>query len=230
VGEIVSGTRRLTTADLQVRAARAANGLRSLGIGQGDLIALYLRNDLAFFEASAAAGILGAYPTPVNWHYTPDEARYLFENSGAKAIIIHADLLEPIRSAIPANVPVLTVATPPEIAGAYGIPPQACVAQTGTPDWSAWLESFEPYSGPPKEAPGTIVYTSGTTGHPKGVRRAQPTPEQAAVTNRSLALIFGFAGRAPGRIVSVMPGDSSAPGSAPTSICSRVSTPKTCCA
>jgi long-chain acyl-CoA synthetase len=78
-------------------------------------VALYLRNDLAFFEASFAAGLLGAYPTPVNWHSAPDEARYVFENSGAKAIVIHADLVGPIHSALPPGVPVLAVATPPEV-------------------------------------------------------------------------------------------------------------------
>src|ERR1700756_1783186 len=115
MGEIVSGERRIDIAALNERAARAAAGLRSLGIGREDTIALYLRNDFAFFEASFAAGLLGAYPVPVNWHYTEDEARYLFENSGARAIVIHADLLEPIRAAIPDGVPVLVVRTPAEI-------------------------------------------------------------------------------------------------------------------
>ena len=84
--EIVSGARRLATASLNERAARAATGLASLGVGQGDVIALFLRNDFPFFEASMAANLLGAYPTPVNWHATPEEARYIFENSGAKAV------------------------------------------------------------------------------------------------------------------------------------------------
>src|ERR1700676_5368299 len=113
MGEIVSGDRRLSTEALAARAARAATGLASLGVGRGDTLAVYLRNDLPFFEASYAAGRLGAYPTPVNWHSTEDEARYLFENSGARAIVIHADLIEPVRTALPPGVPVLVVETPP---------------------------------------------------------------------------------------------------------------------
>src|ERR1700676_468012 len=109
MGEIVSGDRRLSTEALAARAARAASGLASLGVGRGDTVAVYLRNDLPFFEASYAAGLVGAYPTPVNWHYTEDEARYLFENSGAKAVVIHADLIEPIRAAFPPGLPVLVV-------------------------------------------------------------------------------------------------------------------------
>ncbi len=193
MGEIISGARRLDLAALEARAARAATGLASLGVERGDLIALYLRNDLPFFEASVAAGVIGAYPTPVNWHYAPAEARYLFENSGARAIIIHADLIEPIREALPPGVPVLVVPTPPEIAEAYGVSPEACAVPAGMTDWTTWLEGFEPYDGPAQAAPGTIIYTSGTTGHPKGVRRRPPTDEQAEATARILTRGFGFA-------------------------------------
>ena len=97
MGDIVSDARRIDTAALDLRAARAASGLASLGVVRGDIIALFLRNDIAFFEASIAAGLIGAYPTPVNWHGTAEEARYIFENSGAKVIVVHADLLGPIQ-------------------------------------------------------------------------------------------------------------------------------------
>ena len=192
MGEVISGQRRLTIEALNARAARAAAGLASLGVGKGDIIAVYLRNDLPFFEASLAAGLLGAYPTPVNWHYTEDEARYLFENSGARAIVIHADLLAPIRGVIPAGVPVLVVETPPEIASAYGVHPTRAAVPVGMTDWSRWLEGFEPHVGDGSAAPGTIIYTSGTTGRPKGVRRHAPSAEQMAVSARILARNFGF--------------------------------------
>ncbi len=195
MGEFISGARRLSLAAIEERAARAAAGLASLGVGRGDLIAVYLRNDLPFFEASLAAGIIGAYPTPVNWHYAPAEARYLFENSGARAIVIHADLIEPIREALPPGVPVLVVPTPPEIAEAYGIAAEARAVPAGMTDWTTWLEGFAPYDGPAETPPGTIIYTSGTTGHPKGVRRSPPTAEQAEAYNRILFNGFGFAGR-----------------------------------
>ena len=207
MGGLISGERTLDAATLQDRAARAAAGLASLGIGKGDLIAIFLRNDFPFFEASAAAGLLGAYPTPVNWHYTIDEARYLFENSGAKAIVIHADLIAPIREALPPGVPVLVVPTPLEIAAAYGISAEARRAPEGSLIWGAWLEGFEPLPPTGVEAPGTIIYTSGTTGRPKGVRRAPPTPEQAAVSATLIGRAFGFVGfGAPDEIVTVVTG------------------------
>ncbi len=206
MGEIVSGARRLTTAGMSERAARAASGLASLGVVAGDIVALFLRNDLAFFEASTAVGLLGAYPTPVNWHGTAEEARYIFENSGAKVVLVHADLLGSIRAAIPPGVIILVVPTPPEIGDAYGIAPEARAVPGDLTNWSDWLEGFAPFQAPPKPPPGTIIYTSGTTGHPKGVRRSQPTPEQYEFGLRNLALIFGFATRAPDKIISVMTG------------------------
>ena len=57
MGEVISGERRISTEALNDRAARAASGLASLGVKAGDLIAIYLRNDIPFFEASIAAGI-----------------------------------------------------------------------------------------------------------------------------------------------------------------------------
>jgi long-chain acyl-CoA synthetase len=208
MSEVTSGTRRISLVALQARASKAATGLASLGVGRGDLIAVYLRNDLPFFEASLAAGIIGAYPTPVNWHCAPAEARYLFENSGARAIVIHADLIGPIREALPPGVPVLVVATPPEIADAYGIAAAKCDVPAGMIDWNAWLEGFPSYAGPPEAAPGTIIYTSGTTGHPKGVRRLPPTPDQAGVRDRVGSSAFGLAGRTDqsGSIVTVVTG------------------------
>lgn len=192
MGKIVSGSREISSELLNENAARAAAGFKSLGIGAGDTIALYLRNDIPFFEAGLAAGLIGAYPVPVNWHYTEDEARYLFENSQAKAIVIHADLIGPIRDAIPAGVPVFVAETPEEISSAYGIAPERTRVPAGATSWSEWIASFEPLPPTPLDPPSTMIYTSGTTGRPKGVRRAPPTPEQAQSFMQVLARGFGF--------------------------------------
>ncbi len=192
MAQVRSGERTITTERINENAARAASGFQSLGIGRGDTVAVYLRNDFPFLEASFAAGLVGAYPVPVNWHYTEDEARYLFENSGAKAIVIHADMLEPIRAAIPKGVAVFVVETPPEIRAAYGIAPELCQVPAEAIEWNRWLADFPPMTGPAAEAPGTIIYTSGTTGRPKGVRRTPPTPEQTAISMAILARGFGY--------------------------------------
>jgi len=206
LGEIVSGDRRISTAELGLRAAKAATAMDSVGVRPGDIIALFLRNDVPFFEASMAAGILGVYPTPANWHATPEEARYILENSGAKVLVIHSDLYEGIKAAVPLGVNVFTVQTPVEIATAYGLPSQHTVAPAGVRDWSSWVDAFAPWSGEVRPNPGTIIYTSGTTGHPKGVRRASPTQEQYDASMRGLVTIFGLTTRPPDQIVSVMVG------------------------
>jgi long-chain acyl-CoA synthetase len=154
--------------------------------------------------------MLGAYPVPVNWHYTPDEAAYLLRDSGAKVVVIHADLVTTVRAAIPDDVTVVVVDTPPEIATAYGlrdVPPVDALR------WDALLDASKPRATPPRPAPSTIIYTSGTTGRPKGVKRSAFTPEQAAAAARMLAVSYGFAahldpgsGRAPDTITTAVLG------------------------
>ena len=192
MSDIWSGDRRLGSDELNRRIARAASGFASLGVEAGDGVALYLRNDFAFFEAGIGAGALGAYSVAVNWHYTIDEARYLFDDAAVKVLVIHADLLAPIRGAIPPGVTVLVVPTPPEIQQAYGLSDEACRVPSGAIDWNVWRDVFVPRTEPPAAIPSAIIYTSGTTGRPKGVRRAALDPDQAAAVARMLAQSYGF--------------------------------------
>jgi len=161
------------------RAARAAAGLRALGVGEGDAIALLLRNDIAFFEATFAARHLGAYPVPINWHFTADEAGYIMHNSGAKVVIAHDDLLPIARAVTPAVQTVLAVATPPEIAAAYNV--SAGPREPRERAWDDLIAAHRPDSNPSTKPRPSMIYTSGTTGRPKGVRREPfdpnaPTP------------------------------------------------------
>src|SRR3954462_8732032 len=59
------GDRVKTKAEMDARAQRAARGYASLGVGSGEVVAVYMRNDFAFMEASLAAGLCGAYVVPV---------------------------------------------------------------------------------------------------------------------------------------------------------------------
>jgi long-chain acyl-CoA synthetase len=192
MGHVWVGDRRLETEDLRLRAEQAAAGFESLGVKAGDGVALYLRNDFVFFEASTAAGTLGAFPVAVNWHYTADEAKYLFEDSGVKVLVIHADLLGPVREAIPAGVTVLVVPVADEIRAAYGLSDAACALRDGEINWEDWRSGFAPRNGAVAEMPSAIIYTSGTTGRPKGVRRPTPTPQQAEAIAGMLAMSYGF--------------------------------------
>ena len=191
-GTIRSGEREVTQQALFERAARAASGFHSLGVRDGDAVGLMLRNDLSFFEAHFAVRTLGAYPVPINWHFQGEEAGYILRDAGAKALVIHADLLPQAAEALPDGLPVLVAETPPEIARAYGLNPgQGRVREEAT-DWASWLEGFEPWAGPAAPERGSMIYTSGSTGQPKGVRREPMTPEQFQKVSERLGTVMGL--------------------------------------
>ena len=139
---------------------------------------------------------IGAYATPINWHGTPDEIGYILRDCGARVLVGHDDLLAGLGDAVPAGVTVLAVATPMEIAAAYGVPEGATLP--GRRDWDDWIAAAaDKPEPPPAPQTGSMIYTSGTTGRPKGVRR-QPTGDDEraarhANTERAYGLIEGEA-------------------------------------
>src|ERR1700704_2050522 len=92
-------------------AARAATGLDAIGVREGDAVALLLRNDFAFIETTQACALLGAYCVPINWHGKADDISYILKDVKAKVLIAHADLITPLRGALPAGLIVLGVPT-----------------------------------------------------------------------------------------------------------------------
>ncbi len=171
---------------------KAATGLASLGVSEGDCVALLLRNDFVFFEAQQAAAALGAYSIPINWHSAPDEVLYVLRDARPKALVAHADLLVAVRHLLPKGLIVLVAQTPAEIARAYKLPDGPCATASGDGAWAPWLSGFEPWTGAPKPTRATMIYTSGTTGNPKGVRRAAAKPEQAAAYVQMIARVYGL--------------------------------------
>ncbi len=190
--QLISGDRCRSQADVRIRADRAAEGLTRLGVGVGDAVALLLRNDIAFFEASLAALRAGASPVPVNWHGTPAETAFVVRDCGAKVLIGHEDLLEPVLPDLPPDIPVLVVETPAEIRAAFGLPIPASHAMTGTTSarlWEAWLAQYPPIAAPAAARHSAILYTSGSTGRPKGIRRSSAAP--SGPPSRALT-VYGF--------------------------------------
>ena len=189
---IVSGERRRSHTDVSDRADRIASGLSEIGVRQGDCVCMLMRNDIAFLEAAYAAMRLGAYGVPINWHFKPEEINYILGDTGTSVLIGHADMLHGLRDAIPQDVTVLSVPTPPEILSNYKIDPDHLKTPDFAIDFESWLAEHQPYDGPVVPQPMNMIYTSGTTGHPKGVRRNAPTPEQAAAGERMRAMIYGL--------------------------------------
>src|SRR4051794_36029827 len=160
------------------RALRGVNALAALDVGEGDVVAIMLRNEIAFLEAMLIARQAGCYSCPINFHYKADEAGYILRDVGAKALIIHADLLCQIDGGVPLGCQVIVVEPSAETRAAFRIPADQCRVPPGAAEWESWLASHAPYAGPPRQVHGSVPYSSGTTGRPKGVMRRPPGPEQ----------------------------------------------------
>ncbi|HEY6982291.1 acyl-CoA synthetase [Reyranella sp.] len=189
---VTSGERFRSWADIQANAARGAGGLARLGVGEDDSVALMLRNDFATFEVNMAAGQLGAYAVPINWHFTAEETGYILRDCSAKVLVIHADLLAAVASGVPAGVEVLVVPTPLEIGDAYNVPGERREAPAGQQTWDSFVAASEPGAAPPKLSRGSMIYTSGTTGRPKGVRRQPSTLELQAAAAAEVGRYWGL--------------------------------------
>ena len=179
VPAIATPDRSITRDALTQRARQAATGFASFGLKRGDVVALLMRNDIPFFEATLGANMCGAYSVPVNWHLAGPEISYVLNDSGASCLVVHADLLDGLAPHLPDGIRVLVVETPPAIRAAFDLADAKCAVPDGATDWETWVESHAPRTEAPEPPRGAIIYTSGTTGHPKGVMRDAPTPEIA---------------------------------------------------
>jgi long-chain acyl-CoA synthetase len=190
---VLSGRRFLSRQEIIARAARLTAGFKAAGVRAGDAVALLVRNDSVYIEASLAASRLGAYPVPINWHWRTDEIAYLLGDCGAKFLVAHADLLAEVRDAVPHDATVLAVPTPPEVRDAYRISEERGRPSQGDMDYTEWISGTEPIAQTPQESSSlSMIYTSGTTGRPKGVQRLVGDPEQVSHMQKSLVITFGL--------------------------------------
>jgi long-chain acyl-CoA synthetase len=164
LADVVLGGETTSGALLARRAAQVAQGLVDMGVGEGDVIALMLRNDLPYLELMQACRIVGCYFCQVNWHLTASEVAYILDDSGAKALFVHQDLLPPIAQAIPAQVRVFAVRPNACVSLAYPAAGGHATTVSGAIDYASWVDSRQPFSGPPRVPVGDMGYTSGTTG------------------------------------------------------------------
>ena len=167
--------------DLLSRVNQLVHGLRSLGLREGDGIAALVPNGIAPVELSLAALQAGWYYTPVNWHYTPAEIGYIVRDSGARAFFVHE------RYGSAGGAAADEAGVPSSARFSYG----ATAGFTEVSDLRAGQSTALPGE---RTAGAAMHYTSGTTGRPKGVRRALLglDPDISADLVTGLLQLFGI--------------------------------------
>src|SRR3954451_2788979 len=110
-----SGDRSVPYAELLRHAGQFARGYDGLGIGAGAGVAVLLRNDPVFLEASLGTVVLAATPVPINWHWHAEEVGYLLRDCDARALVVHDDLYPGVAAGLLEGLPVIGVPTPPEL-------------------------------------------------------------------------------------------------------------------
>jgi long-chain acyl-CoA synthetase len=125
----------------------------------GDRVALLSRNRAEFVDVVAATSRAGLWLTTINWHLTPDEVNYVVEDCGAQVLFID--------TTVPCAEGVAETASAPLLVSIGGKLPRA----TQYDDLLAGIDGFD-IDDPARGS--TMLYTSGTTGRPKGVFRHHP--------------------------------------------------------
>jgi len=148
-----------TFRELNEHANQLVRALRSLGAGEGDTVALVCRNRPEFIEVYEAALRGGFRLTPINWHLTAEEIAYIVDDSDAVVLIGDAffgDTLVATAKLLSSSPSLLAIGG--DIDGFTSYDDTLAAHDASDID--------DPVAG------GTMLYTSGTTGRPKGVRRA----------------------------------------------------------
>jgi fatty-acyl-CoA synthase len=170
-----------TYGEMATRAAALAGGLSERGIGRGDVVALLSYNCPEFLETVFAANHLGGIAMPINWRLAAPEVRYILEHSAAGALVCDESLVDLADEATKDREATLV---------------RACVARSApTPD--GWTALADLRADPPTAARVEVaaddvhrlMYTSGTTGRPKGVML---THANLAWKNLAHLVEFGF--------------------------------------
>jgi acyl-CoA synthetase (AMP-forming)/AMP-acid ligase II len=154
------GERQWTWAQWASRIRRAVGALRAAGVQRGDRVGFLDKNHPACLETLLAAASIGAVTTIINWRAIGDELVHVLNDSGPRVLFVGAEL-QPAIEAVSAQVPGL----------------QRIIVIGGTDDqYESWLAAATPVPAN-AEAYDTdtalVIYSSGTTGRPKGVLLTQ---------------------------------------------------------
>jgi len=163
--------RRLSFTELNGRCNRVANALRDDGVQHGDRVALLLMNGTEFVESFFAVGKIGAVNVPLNWRLVADELEFILADAGATVLLYGSDFAEVVTE-LQRRGSKTAIGTWIEVGA------DASVSVDGAKVYDEWMGAA---SADEPEASGSgddlmfIMYTSGTTGLPKGVMHSHDT-------------------------------------------------------
>jgi O-succinylbenzoate-CoA ligase len=166
---------RLGYAELDRRANRVANALRELGVAPGDRVALLLMNGVEYLETYFGLAKLGAVMVPLNWRLVAEELAFILRDSGSK-LLVHDAEFDAVAAELRARQ------TPLEhfVRAAGGLPPSGDALDHDALRSAASDVRVEPTAGPDDLL--FIMYTSGTTGLPKGAMHTHGSMAAASLT------------------------------------------------
>jgi acyl-coenzyme A synthetase/AMP-(fatty) acid ligase len=167
VDDDVTGVHRATFRELAERTSRFAQALRGLGVAAGDRVLIRLPNCLEYSVAFLGAMKRGAIPVPTSTLLTSDEVEYLARDSGAVAMVTDAGTWHALGSMLERQEALRDVVL---VGG--GDARGARLAVHDFADRLAAIDGWEPPHPTRADDPAYLVYTSGTTGYPKGVLHA----------------------------------------------------------
>ncbi|HSV22875.1 MAG TPA: AMP-binding protein [Xanthobacteraceae bacterium] len=157
--------RAMTFRQWNARSCRLANALIGLGLAKGNRVAVLAYNCVEWLEIYAATAKAGLIAVPINFRLVGEEIGYIVENCEAAAFIVQDDLLEPVERARP------NLSVPSRNFIHFGGP--ICPAgYRAYEDLVAAARDSEPDIAVLPADPWTLMYTSGTTGKPKGAIRS----------------------------------------------------------
>jgi len=155
---LIEGDRQLTWAQLYRRSCQVANLLVANGVGDQDRVAFLDKNGIEHFEVFYGASLLNAVCVDVNWRLAPPEVEYIVNDAQAKVLVVGPDFV-PVLDAIATNLTTVTRILVIRGDGRYDDYDIAVLAQTDT----------DPGTPSATDDVAFQLYSSGTTGRPKGV-------------------------------------------------------------